>query len=446
MGEAMSIFAGRQLLSRLKDLSQEGVWIILGQFGLVLGSLVSVRVLTEILPPPKYGELALGMTIAAFVNQSLMGPLSGGLTRYYAPALENGTLPDYLDTVRHLTVSAIALMAALGLLLVLVLVSSGLGSWAHISAIALAFAILTGTTSIVSGIFSAARRRALVALYQGLDPWLRLGFAVVLTHFFDSEGYIALMGYVVGALTLFVIQWFSFRSMANQRSSRGAKVWRKDIIQFSWPIGVFGIFTWMQLTSDRWALQVFSSAEEVGRYAALYQLGYYPIALMSGMVMQLMLPILYQRAGDATDKKRVARVTEIGWSLTWLTIGATLLLFLVMFWLKAYIFKLLVAPAYQSAAVFLPWLLLSGGLFAAGQVLASNLQAQLRTREMMSVKVGTAVLGVIFNFAGAYYFELPGVIAAGLLFSLSYLVGIATVARKEGKYNVELGEVTRKAV
>src|SRR5438874_2297495 len=54
---------------------------------------------------------------------------------------------------------------------------------------------------------------------------------------------------------------------------------------YAWPFAAWGIFTWMQTASDRWALQG-RGTSEVGFYAALYQLGYYPMTLLSGFLVR----------------------------------------------------------------------------------------------------------------------------------------------------------------
>jgi hypothetical protein len=55
--------------------------------------------------------------------------------------------------------------------------------------------------------------------------------------------------------------------------------------------------------------------------------------------------------------------------------------------------------------------------------------SQLKTPTMMVAKIGTAVLGVVFNFAGAYWFGMRGVVFAGLAFSVVYLVWMAALQR-----------------
>ena len=52
-------------VERAKRLIREGGWVLLGQVLVVTGSLVGVRLMTELLTPAAYGELALGMTGAS---------------------------------------------------------------------------------------------------------------------------------------------------------------------------------------------------------------------------------------------------------------------------------------------------------------------------------------------------------------------------------------------
>ncbi|MGB5196552.1 MAG: hypothetical protein WBN64_05740, partial [Candidatus Deferrimicrobium sp.] len=107
---------------RFRRLSREGFWVVSGQAAAVAGGLFGVRLLTELMEPAAYGELALGMTVATLVNQTVLGPLSNGATRFYAPAAEAGDLTGYLAAVRRMVASATGWIIPGGLLLVVGLV------------------------------------------------------------------------------------------------------------------------------------------------------------------------------------------------------------------------------------------------------------------------------------------------------------------------------------
>jgi len=217
--------------------------------------------------------------------------------------------------------------------------------------------------------------------------------------------------------------------------SFGKKVldgWQKRIWGFSWPISVFGVFTWMQLASDRWCLELFSSTQDVGFYAVLYQLGYYPMTLLSGMMMQLLVPVFFQRAGDATNTTRNANVDKLNRQVVVALAALTGIAFCIAFFFHGNIFELLVATEYSSVSFLMPWVLLSGGIYSIGQTIAVNLQCKMKTRELMNVKIWTALLGVALNILGASLYGILGVVAAGVLFSLAYLVWASVLLGTQG--------------
>jgi O-antigen/teichoic acid export membrane protein len=101
-------------------------------------------------------------------------------------------------------------------------------------------------------------------------------------------------------------------------------------------------------------------------------------------------------------------------------LGVTAVAFFVAMLFHARIFSILVAKDYRIASYLLPWLTLAAGLFATGQVIALNLMSQMKTRIMMKAKIGTAILGVLFNLGGAYLYGIQGVVAAILIVSALY--------------------------
>ncbi len=177
---------------RFRRLSKEGAWVFLGQASAVLGSLAGVRLLTEMLDPAAYGELALGLTVASLVNQAVLGPLSNGITRFYAPAQERGDLGSYLSAVRALLLAAAAVIAIMILLAGAGLMIAGRMQWIAIASAAFLFAGLGGCNAILSGIQNAARQRAIVALHQGIEPWARFLLAAALLLWLGATSTVAI--------------------------------------------------------------------------------------------------------------------------------------------------------------------------------------------------------------------------------------------------------------
>ncbi len=423
---------------RLRRLSKEGFWVALGQTMAVIGSLAGVRLLTELLAPAVYGELALGMTLATLLNQTIMGPLINGASRFYAPAVEKNDLAVYLNSVFRLVLLATGIIALILLVFVSGLFIAGRTAWITIAIAAIIFAILSGYNSILSSIQNAARQRSIVALHQGTEPWARFLIASALLLWLGATSTVAMIGYSMGVLLVLGSQYLFFRrivpSNIDETDKKGS--WQDQILKYSLPFSIWGIFSWVQIASDRWALGLFGTTQEVGLYAALFQLGYYPMSMATGLAMQFLAPIFYQRAGDASDSLRNDQVTNLSWRLTVSALGVTVLAFLVAFLFHKQIFRIFVASDYGSVSYLLPWVLIAGGVFAAGQTIALNLMSQMKTHAMMAAKVITALLGVTFNFAGAYWYGITGIVVAGGLFSLSYFIWMTVLLKRAGKLPV----------
>ncbi len=175
MNSALRLLANLWLQqNRVRHLAAEGGWILAGQIASVVGALVLVRVLTEHLTPAQYGELALGLTLAALVNQVVTGALSNGIVRFFAPALEAADLARYLRASVRLVILASLIILIFASVLFVVFAATGQIKWLGLAGSALALSVLSGFNGILSGIQNAARQRATVALHDGLDAWLKL--------------------------------------------------------------------------------------------------------------------------------------------------------------------------------------------------------------------------------------------------------------------------------
>lgn len=415
---------------RFLRLAKEGSWIVAGQIAVVLGALVLVRVLTEYLDPTQYGQLALGLTVAGLINQVVMGGVTAGIGRFYSVAAEKNDLPSYLNASGWLMVYATAAVVVIALVLMAGLYWFSYSGWMGLAAVALLFSVLSGYNTSLSGIQNAARQRAIVAFHGGLDAWLKILLAVGVMFWLGKSSSAVILGYALSSLLVTGSQFYFLRRLIRplERPQASAK-WIRQIWAYSWPFSTWGVFTWAQQVSDRWALQTFASTQDVGMYAVLFQLGYVPIGLATAMAITFLGPVLYQRSGIATDHTRNTSVHRIAWRITLVGLVVTGLAFLFTLMLHESIFHFLADAQYHSVSHFLPWMVLAGGIFAAGQMLALKLMSEMKPAAMTAAKIITATLGVVLNVYGAKQYGLPGVVGALVLFSGIYFLWMAWLAQ-----------------
>lgn len=413
---------------------REIAWVAGGQAIGAVGAIVGVRLLTMLLDPSDYGEFALGLTLAVLLSQTLLGPLSSASERFFAPSREAGRTLGYFAALARLTAGASGLILGGVLFLSLGLLLAGLAPWVPLAVSAVLFALFSGWEGMLDAVQNAARHRALVAWHQGLRQWIRPCMAFVLLTAIGSSGVAALAAYALASLLVLGSQaWFFRRGVRRLAPLAGGdfemRVVRGQMVAYATPFGMWGLFTWVQISSDRWALQVLGSSQAVGLYAIVLQLGFYPINLIATLLIQLAAPIVFAQAGEGTDMARTNSATRLCAQLAVGMLAVTLLLAAVTSVMHEVIFAVLVGQQYRSVSFLLPLAILGGGLFNVGQMLSLVPMALGATRALLAPKIGTAVLAVVLNLMGAYLFGTTGVLVAGLLFAIFYLTWVALLGR-----------------
>jgi O-antigen/teichoic acid export membrane protein len=396
----------------------------------VAGALVGVRLLTELLPPEAYGELALGTTVATLLNQVVFGPLANGASRFYAVAQEEGDIPTYLAAVKRTALAATGWILAAAIPVAALMFFTGHARWLGLAVAALAFGVLSGYNGILDAIQNAARQRLVVAWHQGLASWGRFVLAAGLILVLGSSSTTAMAGFASALVVVLASQSRFLLRSVNAPLTKApvdrstATRWRTQVLGYSWPFAAWGWLTWAQQASDRWFLGLFATTGEVGQYAVLYQLGYYPMMLGSGMVLQLIGPVLFQRAGTGRDLDRLQASNRVSRSLALWTGVATLAAWGLLLLLHRPLFSLLAGEQYRGVSGFLPWMVLAGGMFATGQVLSLEFMTSVNTSSLVIPKVATALVGIGLNLTGAAVYGVAGVVAASVVWSVAY---VATV-------------------
>lgn len=411
--------------------AQEVSWVFVGQIAYVVGAVAMVRVISEYLDPNQYGQVALALTLVALINQALMGGLTNGIGRYYSIAVEKKSSIQYLRaSLRLIGFSVlISLIISVSLLALMHLIGYQKFIFLIISAIILS--IFSGFNAVCAAVQNAARKRAVVAIHGAADAWLKIILAVVMVSYFGQSSSPVVAGFALSSIVVFVSNLIFVKKLfvRTQNEIVPGQSWVKQIWSFSWPFSLFGVFTWFQQASDRWALQYFVSEHEVGLYAVVFQLGFMPISIFLSVGSNFLLPILYQRSGSTADINRNREVHKMAWIAALISLLMTLVIFIIALMLHEWIFSLAVAEEYGGVSHYLPWVVLAGGFFSSGQMLSLKLMSEMRPLSLTIAKIVTAIIGIILNVFGAIEFGLPGVVGSLLIFSVVFFIWVAWIAR-----------------
>lgn len=419
----------RHFFTRVPHLTGESIWIGLGQVAATIGGFVAIRILTAQLGPDDYGRLALATTAATLVQQVVFAGTRGASLRFFSSAIENTEVGIFLQAVWRSFAQRLRLLTGLTVVLIGGTLLNRNMQWAAFIAPAWCFAVFSSSAGILDGLQNALRQRILVAWHQTLSQWLKILAIVIIFSLITPTAHTTLWCYAGVVGVVFISQFLFFAVKVRTLPLKGLRgprncsdAWLERLSKYGWPFATWGIFTWLQMASARWALEAFATTSDVGRYAALYQVGYYPITVASGLLVTLVTPIVFKRAGDASNAARVRTAQHLNLVLFGLALGATALLVLFMAVLHKPLFALVVAPDFQVVSFLLPVMALSSGLFAAGQIASLMIEAHADTKRLIAPKIGTAIIGTILNIGGAWMLQIQGVVWANVLFSVTYLL------------------------
>lgn len=409
------------IFNRYSGYFKEGAWVIFGQILSFLASLYGVKILTRKMLPEEYGVLSLSLTYVALLSQVFFAPLSAGSTRFYIIAKENNELPKYARTLQFF----ITIFSLFSLLVTIIigffLVFTSKSSLIYILAFALIFSITSGINLIFTSIQIAARQRSLVAIIQGIDSWSKYLIAIFIIIILGAYTTSVISGYLVSSFLLLFIQFYFLKNIVSFNGGNRDKEWEKKIWKYIWPFISWGLFTWAQISSDKWSLAFFSSNKNVGIYTALYQIGYFPISVITGFGIQLLTPIFFQRAGDGVDLEKIKAVNIMASKINVIGLIITAVTFLLSLLFHNQLFSMFFHNNdYLEISYLLPWLILSGGIFACAQALSLELMSKMQTSNLAVIKIATALIGIIMNIIFAYLFQIKGVVFSSLVFSILY--------------------------
>jgi O-antigen/teichoic acid export membrane protein len=307
--------------------------------------------------------------------------------------------------------------------------------WAILVVSTIAFSVVSNYNGVYSDIQNAARNRPIVVLNSSLDTILKIAFVFLAAVMLGASSTIIILAYALSSIVVFLSNKALLKyAISPQRLNKHTNVgssrnWQGQIWTYAWPFSAWGIFTWAQQASDRWALQVFATTEEVGVFAVLFQLGYVPIIMLSGLLASFLTPIFFSRAGDASDETRNVSVQRINLLVTYTLLALTVLAFFITWAMHTLIFMVFVSPEFRGHSYLLPWFVLAGGLFSTGQMLVLKVLSEVRPRILLTVKIGTALLGLVLNVLGAWLAGIHGVVAALVTFSVVYVLGMLWLTR-----------------
>jgi O-antigen/teichoic acid export membrane protein len=420
-----------------KKLLKEAGIVLTGLAISSIGNLISLPVLTSLLPPGVFGDVALCLTLVTILQYSYNG--TGAVAvRYYAPSIEKRQFSNYLTALwkvhnrRNLILSLIVIFGFIFLFL------NHKFNWIYLGFGTIFIAVISAYGNLMDGIQLGARKRSIFALHQGVVSWLRLGCIFLFVSLWGSSTFIVICAISLATLVIgFSQRFFYYRIKKAQRAPSVATDKNIETDDLYIPMKKYGmtfliqaIPLWIYSFADRWALKWFTSSAVVGNYAALYQLSFYPITAATQLIYQFATPILFERAGDAKSPKRVESSLSFNKKLIRASILWSVLAVIFVFFFKYLIANIFLDKRYHGSINLLPFFVLSAGIFATRQIAELPVMTFEKPWLLNGPRIYISLFFFLGNLIGARAFGLGGVVWGGLIINLLFLIWVFIIVNK----------------
>jgi len=365
-------------------------WALLGQVGSGLVLLLGTRLLTELVTPEAYGQVALMVGVVALGVNNFATPFLCAGMRLLPEAVHRGQKWELQRIVSGLTARAVVL--ALLVLGVAGAVSAALSPgrpWLF----AAAGLLLAATVRRELGVqlLIAERRQREATLWQTTDSLLRPALAIGLVLGWGGDPALVLAGYALAGLTATALWARNRDGAAGSQPAAIAGSLRRDVLAYAWPLIPMELVGWFTTLGDRYVIACLMTAADVGLYAAAYTLVNEAFNRSAMVLLRTFQPVYFGHiAADRGDMaRRALRVWFVGVVAVGLAGVAGLLC------LQDWVAQILLADTFRSAAVLMPVIGAGCALQAVAGVLAQPLYARKRTRPVLWGRLAGAVTAAV---------------------------------------------------
>ncbi len=411
----------RSPLYRILSAKAEVFWVLAGQSGNALGVLLGMKILTQLLDPGEFGRLAIANTVALLMIVSLFGPLGHGFMRFWSISHDRNLVEEFVFITHRYAAWLLLLVLLAGLLYTLLFTAAGWQAYHGLMAIALTVGALRGYFGLKLAVLLGARKRKAVALLNCGLAILNPLIAMLVILLFNPSADCAMWGYFIVALTiLFVVGRFYGNfikedlkgiSSTSGRTVKSGKM-GTEILAFSWPFCAWGIFVWIHQSCDRWSLLAFYDAGMVGAFSVVALLAAYPLMFASGFMLNLFMPVAYERAGNLDSRVALKSAYRLILLMSALYGLGSLVLVVFFALFHETVLLLMSRSEYVRFSYLLPMLTLSWAFFYLGESLAAFGLVAKKPRIYILPKVLSAVVAALGSFYLASLIGAEGVVWA----------------------------------
>lgn len=297
----------------IRDFIKDLLKYLPAQITLAIVGFIAIPILTRLFLPADFGMCVLVMA-TVYVLALIIGWLSMSIIRFYPAYERDNKLEEFYSSAIKLLLLSVAALATVFLIVLFLLKSYVSAQLYHLMLIGTLLFILTASFQVLQH-FLMARRQ--LGWYTGLSIWsitaaLGIGIVFVMGLHYGVEG--LLWGAVLSLAVALPLLWKVAVTGKDVLRAKGISVeLTKEMAKYGFPLVVANLAAWILSLSDRYMLEFFRGAQEVGIYSASYAVSEYSILLVASLFMYASWPIgmsVWEKEGAEKSREFVSKITR----------------------------------------------------------------------------------------------------------------------------------------
>ncbi|QSF44110.1 lipopolysaccharide biosynthesis protein [Paenibacillus tianjinensis] len=402
----------------------------------VLGVL-SLVIFTRMFSPLEYGQYALVLTSVSILSPLISQWLVQSIQKFRPQYEEENNLWNFNQYIKRL-VFYIILFFAIIFMSLYPIIKDIIGEYKKYYFVTFLLVSFQSLFNIGSTIYQSEMKVKLYGIIQISNAVLKLIISIGLYLFFWKNTESLFWGMVLSFLILIVPMYydlFKYKETEKFDSLESFKEFTTKLLSFGFPM--IGWFLGLSLLnmSDRYLLEYFKSASDVGIYSANNNIVTAGLGLLCGPLITAAHPIIMNVAAKQGDTKHVESVIS-NFSRIFLLVVTPVVSFVTVY--RDSIVKLLLGEEFREGAIIIPILLV--GYFAWNFAMYGHKGYEIlgKTKRMLLYVLICVVVNAILNIVLIPRYSYLGASLATLIALLLYPIIIYFTSKKHIKWNISI--------
>ena len=274
--------------------------------------LISIPIITRLFSPVDYGNYNLALA-TIMVLTTIVGWLSMGVIRFFPAYERDEKINLFYRNIISLSIISIIIIASIYLVILFCIKSYVFFKLYNLLLVSIGVFAFTSLFEICLSFFRAKREANLFSLFS---IWKSIGsilIALALIFFLKKDIESLLWGVIASVIIALPFVWKKAVGIVSVLHFKIDSYLTKEIVKYGFPLVIGNLAGWILSLSDRYILQFFRGAQEVGIYSASYNISEKSIVLIVLLFMFAGFPIsmhIWEKEGEVESQEFLTNVTR----------------------------------------------------------------------------------------------------------------------------------------